>query len=263
MTPSAANDPAGAAHPERPRAFRALLFDVNETLLDLAALDPIFAAAFGDAGARREWFAEALRLAFVSTLVGRDPDFAAVGQAALRLVADRHGLPPAADPVAHVAARMRALPPHPDVPDALARLRAAGFTLAALTNNPPAVIAAQLDHAGLAPLFDHALSATDSGRLKPAPEPYRMAIERLGLPSEDILFVAAHGWDVAGAAATGLPTAFLARPGQDLDPLAPAPAFVAPDLATLVDMLLRFGMSADADGTLPYDERATGGGRRR
>ncbi len=229
---------SGGQRSASPLPFRALLFDVNETLLDLAALDPLFVATFGDAAVRRDWFAESLRLAFVSTLVGRASDFAAIGQAALRLSAERHGLPPSAVPVADLAARMRALPPHPDVPDALARLRAAGFTLAALTNNPPAVLAAQLDHAGLAPLFDHALSAADSGRLKPAPDPYRMALARFALPAETVLFVAAHGWDIAGAAAAGLPTAFIARPGQDLDPLAPPPAFVTPDVAALADELL-------------------------
>lgn len=245
--------PAPTRHRVGGARFRAVLFDVNETLLDLAALDPIFVAAFGDADARREWFADALRLAFVSTLVGREPDFAAIGQAALRLVTERRGLPPETAPTAAVATGMRSLPPHPDVPPALARLRASGLVLAALTNNPPGVIAAQLEQAGLAPLFGHALSAAPSGRLKPAPEPYRMALERLALPAADVLFVAAHGWDIAGADAAGLPTAFLARPGQQLDPLAPAPRVIAPDLAALADAILASsgpgGESPDSPGS--------------
>lgn len=238
MSASSTTESPRPRQQQHPHRFRALIFDVNETLLDLAALDPLFAAAFGDAGARREWFSTALQLAFVSAILGRDPDFAAIGQAALRVLADRRGVLPDATTGTAVAVAMRSLPPHWDVPPALARLRGAGITLAALTNNPPAVIAAQLDNAGLAPLFAHALSAADAGRLKPAPEPYRMALDRLGLPATEVLFVAAHGWDIAGAAAAGLPTAFLARPGQHLDPLAPAPTFAAPDLAALADLLL-------------------------
>jgi 2-haloacid dehalogenase len=36
--------------------LRHLVFDVNETLLDVAALDPLFERLFGDSRARVEWF---------------------------------------------------------------------------------------------------------------------------------------------------------------------------------------------------------------
>jgi len=50
---------------------RLLVFDVNETLLDLAALDAPFEQVFGDASVRRAWFAEVLRSAFVSVITDR------------------------------------------------------------------------------------------------------------------------------------------------------------------------------------------------
>ena len=50
---------------------RIIVFDVNETLLDLAALDPYFERAFGDVAARKEWFARMLRTAFVSVITDR------------------------------------------------------------------------------------------------------------------------------------------------------------------------------------------------
>ena len=50
---------------------RILAFDVNETLLDLAALDPLFERAFGDAAVRPQWFAQMLQLAFVGSITGR------------------------------------------------------------------------------------------------------------------------------------------------------------------------------------------------
>ena len=46
----------------------AIVFDVNETLLDLRALDPVFERAFGDSSARREWFGQMLQSAFVATI---------------------------------------------------------------------------------------------------------------------------------------------------------------------------------------------------
>jgi hypothetical protein len=42
--------------PEGAAVALAYVFDVNETLLDLAALDPHFERAFGDPGAREAWF---------------------------------------------------------------------------------------------------------------------------------------------------------------------------------------------------------------
>jgi len=217
---------------------RTLLFDVNETLLDLAALDPVFVRAFGDAGARREWFDAVVRTVLLGLVLDRERGFGEIGQAALAEVADRRGVRLLDETRHAVREGMRALPLHPDVLPALQRLRDVGFALAALSNNPIETLAAQFDHADLRPLLDHVLSAGWSGRLKPHPDPYRMATDRLGHAAADILFVAAHGWDIAGAANVGLRTAFVARPGQALDPLAPAPDLVVPNVAVLADVLI-------------------------
>ncbi|MDQ3655068.1 MAG: haloacid dehalogenase type II, partial [Chloroflexota bacterium] len=42
---------------------RVIVFDVNETLLDVGALDPLFVRMFGDATVRREWFGQMLQSA--------------------------------------------------------------------------------------------------------------------------------------------------------------------------------------------------------
>ena len=47
---------------------RVCVFDVNETLLDLAALDTLFERVFGDASVRRLWFNQMLQSAFVATI---------------------------------------------------------------------------------------------------------------------------------------------------------------------------------------------------
>jgi 2-haloacid dehalogenase len=68
-----------------------LAFDVNETLLDLAALDEPFADAFGDAALRPAWFGSMLQLAFVGGLTGRYVDFPTAQRAALEMLARRTG----------------------------------------------------------------------------------------------------------------------------------------------------------------------------
>ena len=133
---------------------------------------------------------------------------------------------------------MRRLPAHPEVPEALERLRVAGFRLAALTNSTEEVARAQLEHAGIIQAFEAVLSADAVRRLNPAPEPYRMAADRLGVEVADVLLVAAHAWDVAGAARAGCATAFVARPGKVLDPLVEPPEVVGADLGEVADRIL-------------------------
>ena len=178
---------------------RVVVCDVNGTLLDLAALDPVFGRLFGRAGARREWFEQVLQTALVATVTGVYADFGAVGMAALEMVSARQGVPISDDARDAVREGMRRLPAHADTHPALERLRDAGFRLAALTNNPLDVVEAQLENAGLSDLFEQVLSADMVKRLKPAAEPYRMAAERLRVPVEQLRLVAAHSWDVAGA----------------------------------------------------------------
>ncbi|HWP61917.1 MAG TPA: haloacid dehalogenase type II [Candidatus Binatia bacterium] len=214
---------------------RVCVFDVNETLLDLRALDPVFERYFGRADLRRAWFGQLLQSALVSTVTGPYVDFGRIGRAALEMVAAREGIELRAEAVEAVMAGMRELPPHPDVAPALSRLRAAGFRLASLTNSVRAVAEAQLTNAGLAGSFEAILSADEAGRLKPAPEPYRYAAERLGVPIDEIRLVAAHAWDVAGALRAGAAAAFVARPGMVLDPLAPVPDVVGRDLLEVAE----------------------------
>lgn len=218
---------------------RVIVFDVNETLLDLAALDPVFARIFGEAAVRREWFGQVLQSALVATVTDAYEDFAAVGQGALTMVAARHGIAPTDEHREAVRQGMRRLPAHGEVRASLERLKEAGLRLATLTNSPLPLVEAQLANAGLRDLFEAVLSADEVRRLKPAAEPYRMAADRLGVPIGEIRLVAAHAWDVAGALRAGCAAAFVARPGMVLDPLAPEPDVVGADLAEVAAEILK------------------------
>jgi 2-haloacid dehalogenase len=217
---------------------RAVLLDVNETLLDLAALDPLFERVFGDARTRQEWFSQTLQSAFLSLALEEPRPFAEVGAAALQMVASRRSVTLPAGLPDEIRERMAALPPHPDVLPALARLQSAGITLAALTNNALELATTQMAASGLSPLLSAVFSAAEAGTLKPAPGPYLMAASRMNLHPSEVLFGAAHGWDVAGAARAGFRTVFIARPGQTLEPLFPPPDMTVRDVGELADRLL-------------------------
>ncbi|GHO85803.1 haloacid dehalogenase type II [Dictyobacter formicarum] len=217
---------------------RIYVFDVNETLLDLHALDSLFAETFGDSAARREWFSQMLQLAFVSTIIQEYRDFGTLGAAALDMLAARRGVSLKEEKRSALLAGLRRLPPHPEVEESLKRLRKAGLRLVSLTNSTMAVSQAQLAHAGLASYFERQFSADTVRRLKPAPEPYQMVARELGVSLADLCLVAAHTWDIAGALKAGCSAAFIARPGMVLDPSAARPDVVGADLREVVDQLL-------------------------
>jgi 2-haloacid dehalogenase len=217
---------------------RVIAFDVNETLLDLRALDPAFEELLGSAAYRGQWFAQMLQLSFVGGLTGDYVDFRAAQVAALRMVAARAGRDVTGAEVEAIVERMTTLPPHPEVPDALARLRETPLRVVALVNSLHEVGEAQLTHAGIRGLFDEVVSADAVHALKPAPAPYRAVAERAGVPIDEVRLVAAHSWDVSGALAAGARAAFVARPGMVLSPLGPQPEVVGADLADVVAQIV-------------------------
>lgn len=223
---------------------RSLVFDVNETLLDLRGLDAPFNEIFGGADARQEWFQQLLQNMLVSIAIDEYQDFGALGRGALEMVASRRGRSLSDGEKQRLARAIAELPPHPDVRPALERLRDEGYRLATLTNSTKAVAEKQLAHAGLRPLFDEVFSADEARRLKPAPEPYRMVAERLGVGVDRIRLIAAHAWDVAGALHAGCAAAFVARPGKVLSASGRRPDVEGRDLVEVASRILEIEGSA-------------------
>jgi 2-haloacid dehalogenase len=223
---------------------RVCVFDVNETLLDLRALDGPFEAVFGEPGIRQLWFGQMLQSALVSIVTDRYSDFGAAGGAALEMIAARRGMTLSDEQRDEILSTMRRLPAHPDVVPALDRLDGAGFRLATLTNSTEAVAIAQLTSAGLADRFERIFSADTVMRLKPAPEPYRMAAAGLGVGIDGIRLIAAHAWDIAGALRAGAAAAFVSRPGMVLDPLVERPDVVGRDLDDVAAQIIALESNA-------------------
>lgn len=217
---------------------RILVFDVNETMLDIGALAPRFARAFGSADVLQEWFANVLLYSNVVTLAGPYADFGSVGGAALDMVAAARRVVLAPGDRQAILGGIRELPAHPDVRPAVERLRAAGFRLVTLTNSAPAAVEAQLKNAGLDGLFERSFSVDTVRRFKPAPEPYQHVARELGVPTSQLRMIAAHAWDVMGALQAGCAAAFIARPGKALFPLGPQPDIVEPTLTSAAERMI-------------------------
>jgi 2-haloacid dehalogenase len=222
--------------------MKTIVFDVNETLLDLQAMRPRFEAAFGSTDLLATWFGQLLRHSLVATLTDTYAPFDVLGVDALRLVSARAGIGLSEDAAAHVVDGMRHLPPHPDVRPAITRLRDHGFRIATLTNSPPHLLTDQLANAEITDLFDMPMSIDPVRKFKPHPDTYRSGAIRLGVDISEMRLVAAHDWDVTGAIRAGAAAAFVARPGMVLSRASETPDIVGPDLETVAAAII------DVDG---------------
>ncbi|MBK3547245.1 haloacid dehalogenase type II [Streptomyces sp. MBT60] len=148
--------------------------------------------------------------------------------------AEDPGAVAAPDAVETLARAARRLPPWPDTVAGLARL-AGHFPLIGLSNASRTALLELNAHAGLR--WHQALSAEDARTYKPDPAVYRLAVTVAGLPPERLLMVAAHAWDLRGAQALGLRTAYVARPVGDPPTASDRFDLYAEDLADLAGQL--------------------------
>ncbi len=216
---------------------KVLLFDVNETLLDITLLKASVARILRDPHAAELWFATLLQYSLVMTVSDHYAAFPDIGAAALQMLARNAGIALSETEAKAALAPMRWLPPHADVIPALERLSARGWRMATLTNSSQAGVKAQMAHAGLTPFFERQLSVESVGKFKPHADVYHWAAREMQIDPSECMLVAAHGWDVAGAKWAGLQTAFIARAGQQTFPLGPAPDIDVADLAGLASAL--------------------------
>lgn len=219
-----------------------LVFDVNETLLDLQSVSPVFERIFGDSGVLREWFGHLILYSMTTTLSGLYEDFFTLGQGILRMVGDIHGVRVTDADLAELRTGLLTMPAHPDVEAGLGRLKAAGFRMVTLTNSPPNPHGpSPLEHAGLAHFFERQFTIETTRTYKPAPQSYQLVAQSLGVPPSACFMVAAHVWDTIGAQGAGFTAGLLTRPGNAPLPARslPRPNLLAPDLPDLAEQLIQ------------------------
>jgi 2-haloacid dehalogenase len=217
--------------------LRWVLFDLNGTLVDTA----VMAQPLGDSAADEELVAtaidDAIQLAMVVTLTGREADFRELVHAGLRrrLRLARRDASAADDALG----LMGSMPAYIDTPAALERLRGIGLRLGVLTQSSAEAADGVLRFAGLRDRIETVISAPESGAFKPDPRPYRMALERIGAAAEETALVAAHWWDVSGAKSAGLRTGWIARRDLVLPDGLPEPDVGGRDLMEVAEGLAK------------------------
>ena len=176
---------------------KALVFDVNETLLDLSHVQQEFQQIFGEKYAFKYWFSLLLQYSLVDTVTGQYHDFKEIGQAVLKMTEEFFGQSLTPSQKEAIQQQLAQLPPHPEVEAGLTTLKEAGFRLYALTNSARETLDSHMKRTGLGTYFEDTWAWDELQLYKPHPGTYGMALSRLELRPEDTMMIAAHGWDLA------------------------------------------------------------------
>jgi 2-haloacid dehalogenase len=204
-----------------------VLFDLNGTLLDPGGVgEPLGLSREGSLAA----LDDAILGSMAETLSGSYRPLPHFLRAALVL---RAGTESGIDDAME---RARAMPAYPDCKPALEQLRSAGVATGVLTNSARETAETALAAAGLLDLFDVVAGSDEVAAFKPDPRVYRLGLTRTGAAPPDVCMVAAHWWDLMGAARAGLRTAWVERDGRALSQAGPPPDLSA---ATLDELALR------------------------
>ncbi|MCI0678368.1 MAG: haloacid dehalogenase type II [Actinobacteria bacterium] len=216
---------------QRPRL---LVFDVNDTLLDIGplivAIERVVGAPAG------EWFIRTLHGSVVANEIGGFRPFDEIGVESLLELARLRGLKVREDTARRAMDTMTRLPAKPGVYNALERLFDTGYTMVALTNGSTTMANAQIENAGLHVFIQRVISVDEVGLFKPASEVYVHAAKTMKTPIQHMMMVAAHAWDCAGAMATGARAAYVSPHGV-WPASGPAPELVVEDIAGLATVL--------------------------
>jgi 2-haloacid dehalogenase len=213
--------------------IEAAVFDAYGTLFDVAAAATALAPDLGDKAAALSqlWRQKQLEYSWLRTLMGAHVDFWRVTADALDYAIEKLDLP--------LGLRSRLLElyfrltPYPDARALLELCRERGLKTAILSNGSPEMLNAAVAGADFTALLDAVLSVEAIGMFKPRPEVYRLAVERLGVTANRVLFVSANGWDVAGAAHFGFHAVWINRGRDPVDRLPALPLAIVGSLAEL------------------------------
>jgi 2-haloacid dehalogenase len=183
-----------------------------------------------------DWRRKQLEYTWLRAVTGEHRNFWAVTKDGLDWALEAHALAGDADLRERLLALYWELAAFPEVPEVLARLKAAGLQTAILSNGSPDMLEGAVKSAGIGASLDAVLSVESVGIFKPSARVYELVTTRFDCPRSAVLFVSSNGWDVAAAAGFGFFTAWVNRAGLPQDRLGHPPNEILPDLSAIPDI---------------------------
>jgi 2-haloacid dehalogenase len=198
-----------------------LAFDVYGTLIDPFQMEEHLRAAFGEKAkeASELWRGKQIEYSFRRALMKKYRTFDACTAQALRFVSAQFGIALSEEAQADLLSKYQQLPAYPDVTAALSELAGLGFIIAACSNGTESAVRGALDHAGVLSRFSRIVSVDPIRTFKPDPAVYEHLVAELRTPRDRVWLISSNPFDVIGAKACGLCTAWVRRdPKRAFDP---------------------------------------------
>lgn len=215
-----------------------IVFDVNETLSDMAPMADRFQNVGAPRDLARTWFAALLRDGFALTATGDKPSFATLAGEALRVELTRVGTNREIEAaVTHIMEGFAQLALHSDVAAGVDRLAGSGFRLVTLSNGSSEIAQRLLMKAGIDHHFEAFLSVDDASAWKPGGASYQYMLDECSTATEEAMLVAVHPWDLDGAAKKGMSTAWINRSGDYFPTYFHKPTFEVATIGELAEKL--------------------------
>lgn len=216
-----------------------VLFDINETVLNLNKLKPKFEQAFGDESALGLWFSTLLHTSTVCAVTGLKTEFSALAGDILDNVAARKGINLPNETRDDILATFASLESHEDIKPALTKLRDNGYETIAFSNSSLALIKKQIENAGLSYYFSKVVSVEETGSFKPDPKVYQFVADLLEQPIDSLRLVATHDWDTHGAMSSGMLAAYIDRAGTPYNPQYLKPSIIENNMNDIVEQIIK------------------------
>ncbi len=224
-------------------AITTCIFDAYGTLFDVAAAAREAAAEPGREvfaqhwqKVANDWRLKQLQYTWLRAVAGAHSDFWEVTQNGLDWALEASGLQGDPDLRERLLALYWELSAYPEVPDMLAKLKAAGMNTAILSNGSPDMLAGAVDSAGVQEFLDDVLSVEDVQIFKPAAVVYDLVGKRFNCAKDEVLFVSSNGWDAGCATGYGFTTAWVNRANEPIDRLPWTPNHILYDLTSIPDL---------------------------
>ncbi|MEU4235573.1 haloacid dehalogenase type II [Nonomuraea sp. NPDC026600] len=238
------------------RGVKALMFDFYGTIVDMQgglidAITPYLARKNYTANPPSRvvtwWRRTHFENSMIDALLHRDhTSYREIGRQTVHYTLERAGIEHTDEEVLDLVAQIERLKPFPDVVDALAEVKTHGLHLVILSNGDPDMLANGVPYSGTEHLWSRVISVAEANSFKPHADTYRTAAKLIGLPQEEVLFVANHAFDCVGAKAAGMKTAFVDRRKRPFGNTHYAPDLVVDDfvhLAKVITSAARAGLS--------------------
>ena len=210
-----------------------ILLDVYETLLDMSEVERKVNNLLDSKRGYIVWFELFMQYCFVDNCTVQFNDFTSIGKATLKMAAKTFDVHISEASSESLLELLKHLPLKDEVQNGLSELSNQNFRIAALTNAAEHTVWERMERTGLISYFEAVLSAEHVKKYKPCIEVYQWAAKKLGEEPQNILMVSAHGWDIAGAANSGMQTAYIKSDRELFYPLAPEPTILIKNIKDL------------------------------